>query len=1087
MRIIHLLLGGTALASSTTLLAAEQLKFGKPPEWVVSQAIPPANDKTPDAPTAILLTDQQIRFEPGRTVSYGEVAMKLQTAEGLAAGNVSLSWDPATDTVTVNKLQIRRGNQVIDVLASGQTFTTMRRETNLDVAMLDGILTANMQPEGLQQGDIIDLATTTEHVDPVLGRHVEGNFSEWDGSPIQLAHLHVDWPSSMPLKTQAKGFAMRQSERDGRKVIELTQKDVDPVVAPKGAPLRFAISRFGEATDLGSWADVATLIAPLYSKAETIAETGPLHDEVEKIRTSTADPKLRAAQALQLVQDRIRYVALLMGQGGYVPADAQTTWSRRFGDCKAKTALLLGILHSLGIEAEPILVQSRIGDAIPDRLPLLRYFDHVLVRAHVGGKTYFLDGTRSGDTDIDAIEVPDFHWGLPVIANAKLIAMAPAPRPIPNQERHVDVDATAGVLAPAVITLTEVFRGDGAVELDKVYSSLTAGQKDEVLRREAVTFFDGMQVGSSSVGYEKAKRQLTLTIKGSASLNWKDGWFFVPTSSIAFTPDFTRPAGPFQDAPLAVAHPRFVLDVATIKLPAGFAEKQKLDAPVHETLAGVEYSRTETMSGDTVKVESSERSLVPEVPYKDALAAAPRLKTINNDDVYLRLIDGYQATAADLVAQGRETPTSAQAFLARGLLYFNSHKYDQAITDFGEALKLEPDNEWALANRALAQIWLDHLDHAEKDLAVLAARNPDNPVRLRAAGLLAERQGDCAKGLDFFTRSITKDPDNNFALGHKAICESSLSKTEEALSDSEAALKVDPSWIDLRLLRANIFVRRGSNDLVAKEAELMTSENPQSAYAYIAAGKIYARLARTKEAMKAFDTAIAIKPDAIVYLNRAQSRPFTDRAGRIADLDIALRLDPTNTDVLAEKAEQLVVDGDLNGAKKIYDKVVEARPDAKSYLVRRAVLLFKTGNTDEARKELEKFRANANSASELNSLCWAQATAGVLLELALDECHDALKREPDAPAYLDSLALVELRLGKLDDAIADYTRAIAKNSGAASYMGRALADARKGNEALANADLRHALQLDPDAQTRFAEFGLTLTNAEARTAKAPAE
>jgi transglutaminase-like putative cysteine protease len=49
----------------------------------------------------------------------------------------------------------------------------------------------------------------------------------------------------------------------------------------------------------------------------------------------------RAEAALALVQDRVRYVALAMGAGGYVPADAAETWSRRYGDCKGKTALLL--------------------------------------------------------------------------------------------------------------------------------------------------------------------------------------------------------------------------------------------------------------------------------------------------------------------------------------------------------------------------------------------------------------------------------------------------------------------------------------------------------------------------------------------------------------------------------------------------------------------------------------------------------------------------------------------------------------------------------------------------------------------------
>lgn len=270
---------GAALIPLTAANAADQLKFGKPPEWVVPQVIPAAGGKSPAAPIAIVLQDQQIRFEPGKTTTYAEVLMKLQTPEGLAAGNISLPWNPATDTVTINKLQIRRGNQIIDVLAAGQTFTTMRRETNLDLAMLDGVLTANIQPEGLQQGDIIDLAATTEHVDPVLGKHVETNFMQWGLSPIQLAHFRLDWPDSLPLAVDAKGVSLTQLDRGGRKLVEHTEHNVEPFVPPKGAPLRYRIGFLGEATDFSSWADVAAVIAPLYRKAEVIPATGPLHDQ----------------------------------------------------------------------------------------------------------------------------------------------------------------------------------------------------------------------------------------------------------------------------------------------------------------------------------------------------------------------------------------------------------------------------------------------------------------------------------------------------------------------------------------------------------------------------------------------------------------------------------------------------------------------------------------------------------------------------------------------------------------------------------------------------------------------------------------
>jgi hypothetical protein len=48
----------------------------------------------------------------------------------------------------------------IDVLGSGQTFTTLRREQNLEQAVLDGVLTANLNSEDLQVGDILEVAYT---------------------------------------------------------------------------------------------------------------------------------------------------------------------------------------------------------------------------------------------------------------------------------------------------------------------------------------------------------------------------------------------------------------------------------------------------------------------------------------------------------------------------------------------------------------------------------------------------------------------------------------------------------------------------------------------------------------------------------------------------------------------------------------------------------------------------------------------------------------------------------------------------------------------------------------------------------------
>jgi tetratricopeptide (TPR) repeat protein len=1168
-----LLLAGAAL-SAQPAIAADALKFGAPPAWVHPQAIPAS--KPSEAPISLLLADQQTTFERGKVTTYAEGAFKIENAQGLAAGNITLTWQPSTDAVTVNKLQIRRGDKIIDVLASGQTFTTLRRETNLDAATLDGTLTATLQPEGLQVGDIIDLATTTERSDPVLKGHVETMFGAWDGLPIESAHAAISWPSDIHLQIRETPNlpAAKRTSANGIEHLELSAENVQPLIPPKGAPERFQIGRLAEATDYQSWSDIASLFEPLFKDASAIPASGPLHDEVEKIRVATTDPKKRAEQTLSLVQDRVRYVALLMGQGSLVPATAETTWSRRFGDCKAKTALLLGILHSLGIVAEPVLAQVKLGDMIADRLPMVALFNHVLVRAHIGGKDYWLDGTRTGDTDLDSIEVPDFGWGLPLVQHAALVKMVPAPLTKPSLERHIAIDASSGVLAPASVTIDETYRGDSAVEMNTLYSAATPQQRDEALHNEAKNFFDDFATASSSVQFDGAKREFHMSMKGSAKLNWKDGWLFVPTSSIGFDPDFDRTAGPLHDVPMAVNHPSYTKDEATISLPAGFAAQQKLDAPIRETLAGVEYARSETVDGNVLTVDSSERSLVDEVPYKDALAAASRLKALDKDDVYIDIPGSYRETDKDLAELQSQQPSTAIDYFLRAHAYLDHQKPDQALADLNAGLALDPKNIWALRSRAGIYEMKERFDDARKDVAAgLAIQPTDNDLLLMQAmlasngtsidpaldrinqlllsnpknvearlqhGWLLNGKGDFDGAIHDFSAVLDQDPKNVVALAARAFTLARKHDFASAKRDLAAAEAIDPSSqgvtgakaqlareqndlagvaatysseiaahpqdgggylaranafyadnkldlaladvdraialglksVGVRVLRANLLVHLGKPDAVAHEAELMVQENPGNSYALVGAGKTYAAIGQREKAMQALDAALAIKPEAYIYINRSQVRPATDLTGQIADLDEALKLDPTAFDALQMKAALLVKQAKYDEALALYDRIPESPANRDWIEAQRAITLHKAGRTAEAEQKLAALRTKAKTADDLNNVCWAEGTAKFLLDQAIQECRDAVKMSNGAAQYADSLGMALLQSGKLDEALAVYTQALAKRPYASSYMGRAIIEARRGDSARARADLAEAKKLDIRVEDEFADYGL---------------
>jgi tetratricopeptide (TPR) repeat protein len=272
-------------------------------------------------------------------------------------------------------------------------------------------------------------------------------------------------------------------------------------------------------------------------------------------------------------------------------------------------------------------------------------------------------------------------------------------------------------------------------------------------------------------------------------------------------------------------------------------------------------------------------------------------------------------------------------------------------------------------------------------------------------------------------------------------------------------------------MRANIFKTLGKLELVAAEAQALTRDNADSSYAWVAAGKTYAALGKREKAIESIDRALAIHPYAYIYINRAEVRAADDVAGRLADLDAALKLEPDNSDALAAKARLLLDKGDRKGALGLVDRIKPQPLDLHAEL-RRGILLYKLGRMDEARKILDMVRTSSKSAAELNSLCWAKATADILLQSALEDCEASLKLDPESGSSEDSLGMVLLKLGRLDESLQAYDKAIARKTGAASLMGRAFVYLRKGDRADAEADAAAARKIAPDIDETFATYGL---------------
>lgn len=631
-----------AVASVAVLAGAaradEKPSYGPPPKWVQVADIPapPIDDQAPS--TQLLLNDNQSQHDNSGSAYYNRRTVKVLKPEGLQGGSRSVTWDPVRDKITLHTLAIIRGGQRIDLLKQGQDVLVLRREKNLERAMLDGRMTASIQIKDLQVGDIVDWSYTQEHKEALLGgRTNDFETMAWSGGAGRF-RARLLWPEGTPLSWRiTPGFPQPQVSKAG-KTNELVVDVVNakPPKPPIAAPARFQRLGMLEATTYTGWDDVSSRMAPLYAKASELSPDSSLRAEIAAIAQASADPKTRAFKALQLVEDKTRYLFLGMGEGGYKPAPVDETWSRRFGDCKGKTVLLLTILRELGVEAEPVLVSTTGGDGLNERLPSAALFNHVLVRARIDGQSYWLDGTRSGDMgSIEGLRPPPFRWALPLRAGgAVLEEIVQTPLAKPDTEGLIRIDASGGLDKPAPTVMTMTMRGEGGLALARALRMAPRADLERSLKQQ----FSG---SNSWLTIEKidfdvnAQGVAQVVIGGVADMDWRLNddvgvrEYKMPGSGSGAAKTFPRrEPGLNVDAPYVTPFPAYSSAMVEIVLPnrgAGFSVK---GLNWSGRVANTEMSRTAEVREGVARFTQSSRSIGRELPYAEAEEANKTIRRL---------------------------------------------------------------------------------------------------------------------------------------------------------------------------------------------------------------------------------------------------------------------------------------------------------------------------------------------------------------------------------------------------------------------------------------------------------------------------
>jgi hypothetical protein len=634
MRIAATVLGACILCAAPADATNDQIQRAPIPDWAAASELMPV----PANATGLVFVrrnDALVHLDEHGQAQFIGYRVKILHPNALQLGNLAIAWNPAAGSPAVHFVRIHRQDELIDVLRNA-SFEILRREDQLDAARLDGLLTAVLRIPDLRVGDELEVAMTIPGNDPTL-KDTSAGILAFEASPAAgRFRLGLSWANGQEPHLKMSPDMVALAKRSQRAVtIDLDNPAI--LAPPKDAPPRFRWQRVVEYSDFADWPSVSSRFAPLFVQAAKLPANSPLRAEVKRIAAAHSSPLERAGAALELVQQQVRYIYVGLNGGNLNPASADETWQRRYGDCKGKTALLLGLLSELGIEAVPVLVSNAgVDDGMDTRLPNPGLFDHVLVRARINDSDYWLDGTLPAVADPSPEPVMPYRWVLPLTQQGSAIEQLKWHAPeTPDEVTLFEIDARAGFDLPARIKSTMIVRGIKGLQQQVQFSGLTPAQLLSTMR-QAMIGTTWQTIEDAQWRYDNKSNASVMTIDGIGTVDWENedaGMKSLRLPGGGFNPPEKRirPANQDQNIPFYNEEANFNCYVTTVRVPESTQPPQwSFNSSFDTRIFGRNYYRAFRKNGDEISMIRGSRVEQREIDAATAKRDNVRIASFDN-------------------------------------------------------------------------------------------------------------------------------------------------------------------------------------------------------------------------------------------------------------------------------------------------------------------------------------------------------------------------------------------------------------------------------------------------------------------------
>jgi len=348
----------------------------------------------PDAGAVVLLDEAVVEVFPRSEHSFSEYSrhtiVKVLDERGLKYANHLIPYDIGSRV---------EGVRARVILPDGKTVTLSK----------DEIFDTSLYPEFVFYSDDRARRFTVPGVEvgcliETEWRKAIDNFSFWTRwdfqhpDPVLLSRYTVRCPNDWEIKWKTYGIEIKPEiealpkgmKADHTWKAENLSPFREEAAMPPGdgyiAHLMFSSVGVKSWEDIGAW----------YRQVceGRMDPDRSIRSKTAELAAGISDPREKLRRIFEFVRDRIRYIAIEIGEGGYQPHDAPSVLRKRYGDCKDMTALIVAMARAAGITAHPVLISTWQNGGLDTSLVSQAQFNHAIAVAELPGGTVWMDATE---------------------------------------------------------------------------------------------------------------------------------------------------------------------------------------------------------------------------------------------------------------------------------------------------------------------------------------------------------------------------------------------------------------------------------------------------------------------------------------------------------------------------------------------------------------------------------------------------------------------------------------------------------------------------------------------------------------------